>query len=334
MMRRIRCGVMLRHVVERGLGRERGVDLVGGHLHAALVVLERGIALGEKRVDVGVAHLVVLELRLVGVVAEPELAVRSRQEVALEPVGIGLRGLDRGGVALDEQSLLRGIGRAGDERRHEVPEERDQPLRLADRDLGEDVWRIGEVRARVVEYAGHEREPRVERLEARVDGREVALDEAVHRARDDARVVVRVVLPAAHGVELEHVAVELGHEHRLVDAPVERELGGRELLRAREVGTHVREPRRDRRFVRALELAVEHVHADAGRERGPRHELLGEPVVHHGVERAIVGAQRGFVDGRAVGRQRARGRCVGALVAAPRARPGRDQRKARPARPA
>ena len=131
-----------------------GLEFFGDLGELLLILVQVGKADLEQLVERDVDHLVVLKFLREGVGADAEVAVGAGKQIGLDPVEIVFSAAMTAALVCCELGLERGIFGVGEGRGHIVLEEADDAGQLFDGDLGEDVRRVLEVGARLVERDG------------------------------------------------------------------------------------------------------------------------------------------------------------------------------------
>ena len=159
-----------------------------------------------------------LQLPFEPVASQPERGARARRDLRLEVLQVGANRLRGLGLRVGEIAEQVQVVHAREGARQLVLDERQRAAHRLDADLDEDAGRLLDVVARRLHEA--RRLPQLRQDAARaLLGRRVREERLPgHARRDDVGVALRVALPGAHLVDLEHPRFEVRREHAVLEA--------------------------------------------------------------------------------------------------------------------
>ena len=157
------------------------------------------------------------QLLLELVAAEPERGARLRRELGFEVLDVGADGLRRFGLRVGEIAEQVQIVDVGERARQIVVDELQRAAHRLDADLDEDAGRVLDVVARGLDQARRLAQLRQHAARA-LGGRRVGEQRLAGEARrEQVGVELRVALPGAHRLELEHPRPQVRGQHPVLE---------------------------------------------------------------------------------------------------------------------
>ena len=171
--------------------------------NACLVLPQILVADLEQSVERNIHHLVVEQLLPVVLRADPEIALRARQQVVFQKRLIALELPNHCRVGLMKRIEQRTVFHGTERQRHVFLKEADDARQLLDRDLRIDARRILQILARGFEYLRHLPFARDHRLQALALRSEIAAHDHEDGVAGRARIAIRILFPAADRFDVE-----------------------------------------------------------------------------------------------------------------------------------
>ena len=181
------------------------------------------------------------ELLLELVLAQPERGARFRRQLGFEVLHVRPDGLRRFGLCIGEVAEQMQVVNIFEGARQLFLDELERPAHRFDADLDVDAGRVLDVVARGLHQPG-----RLAQLRQHAAGafrrRRVGKERLSGKARrQQVRVVLRVLLPRAHRLELEHAPLQVRREHPMLETLHRRQGIAVDFVEAAEVpGQRVR----------------------------------------------------------------------------------------------
>src|ERR1035437_2796821 len=163
----------------------------------------------EQPVHRDIHHLVVEQLLAVGLGADPELALRARQQVRLQKCPIAVECVDHGTINLLEFPEQRAVAHPLERRGHVVLEEADDPRHLFQCNFSVNPRRVLEVLARRLKQPRNQLFARDHGFQPHRRRRETAAHDHEHGVRDARGVEIRVLLPRPNHFQRQQLPANL-----------------------------------------------------------------------------------------------------------------------------